>query len=62
MFIYQVIDSGMVSFLDVKNGAVSLADLVEMQTFLAMKSDIEYNEWQKAEKGGKHGNRSRINH
>lgn len=62
MFIYQVIDSGMVSFLDVKNGAVSLSDLVEMQTFLTMKSDIEYNEWKKAEKGGKHGNSSRTHH
>lgn len=62
MFIYQVIDSGMVSFLDVKNGAVSLSDLVEMQAFLTMKSDIQYNEMKKAEKGGKHGNRSRINH
>lgn len=62
MFIYQVIDSGMVSFLDVKNGTVSLSDLVEMQAFLTMKSDIQYNEMKKAEKGGKHGNRSRINH
>lgn len=62
MFIYQVIDSGMVSFLDVKNGTVSLSDLVEMQTFLNMKSDIQYNEFKKVEKGGKHGNRSRINH
>lgn len=62
MFIYQVIDSGMVSFLDVKNGAVSLVDLIEMYTFLTMKSDIQYNEMKKAEKGGKHGNSSRVNH
>lgn len=52
----------MVSFLDVKTGAVSLADLVEMQTFLTMKNDIEWNEMKKAEKGGRHGNSSRVNH
>ena len=52
----------MVSFLDVKNGAVSLADLVEMQTFLTVKSDIQWNEYKKAEKGGKHGNSPRAHH
>lgn len=62
MFIYQAIDSGMVSFLDVKTGAVSLADLIDIYTYITIKSDIEYNEMKKAEKGGRHGNRSRINH
>ena len=62
MFIYQVIDSGMVSFLDVKNGAVSLSDLMEIYTYIEMKCDIQYNELKKAEKGDKHGNRTRINH
>ena len=50
---YQVIDSGMVSFMDVKNGAVSLAELLEMSWFLEMKNDIEYVAMKKAEKGGK---------
>lgn len=54
----------MVSFLDVKNGAVSLADLVEMQTYLTMKYDIEWSEYKKAEKGGriKNGNSPRTNY
>ena len=62
MFIYQVIDSGMVSFIDVKRGAVSLSDLIELYTYLTVKSDTEYNEIKKVEKGGRHGNRSRVNH
>ncbi len=60
MFIYQVIDSGMVSFLEVKNGAVSLADLVELYNFVSMKADIEYNAIKEAEKGGKNGNNPRA--
>ncbi|SHI61825.1 hypothetical protein SAMN02745671_01169 [Anaerovibrio lipolyticus DSM 3074] len=53
LFIYQVIDSGMVSYLDVKNGAVSLAELLNMLWYLEMKSDVEYTAIKKAEKGGK---------
>ena len=47
----------MVSLPDVKEGRVNLADLVEVNHFLDMKSDIEYfaNEeaMKKAKKGGR---------
>lgn len=56
-FIYRAIDSGMVALPDVKEGRVNLADLVEVNHFLDMKSDIEYfaNEeaMKKAKKGGR---------
>lgn len=57
MFIYQAIDSGMVSFLDVKAGRVSLADIAEINHYLEMKADIEYASLEKA-KVKKRGRRS----
>lgn len=42
IFIYRAIDSGMVSYLDVKHGAVSLADIIGIVHYLDMKSDVEY--------------------
>lgn len=53
IIIYRAIDSGMVSYLDVKNGAVSLADIVGIVHYLDMKSDIGYaNMHHDMEKGG----------
>ena len=53
IFIYRAIDSGMVSYLDVKHGAVSLADIIGIVHYLNMKSDVEYaNIHRDMEKGG----------
>lgn len=53
IFIYRAIDSGMVSYLDVKHGAVSLADIIGIVHYLNMKSDVEYvNMHRDMEKGG----------
>ena len=56
MFIYQAIDSGMVSFLDVKAGRVSLADIAEINHYLSLKADVEYSSLEKA-KVKRHGRR-----
>ena len=48
----------MVNFLDVKYGKISLAEIVEINHFLDMKSDIEYAS---LKKGGKQYGSSRIN-
>lgn len=54
IFIYRAIDSGMVSYLDVKHGAVSLADIIGIVHYLNMKSDVEYaNMHHDMEKGGR---------
>lgn len=50
IFIYRAIESGMVSFAEVREGAVSLSDLVNMNTYLDMRSDIEYNAMKLAER------------
>ena len=42
IFIYRAIDAGMVSFADVQQGNISLAELVGISHYLDMKSDIEY--------------------
>lgn len=53
IFIYRAIDSGMVSYLDVKHGEVSLADIISIVHYLDMKSDVEYaNIHRDMEKGG----------
>lgn len=56
MFIYKVVDSGMVSLTEVKNGDVTIAELVRISQYLDMKSDIEYANMPKtkARKGVKH--------
>lgn len=56
LFIYKAIDSGMVSFGDVKNGNVTIAELAKIAQYLAMKSDIEYANMPKtkARKGARH--------
>lgn len=46
----------MVDFVSVKNGEISLADIVGLNHYLDMKSDIEYAAIKKAEKRGKRGN------
>lgn len=46
----------MVSFVDVKMGMVTLADLVGITHYLDMKADIEYATMQKQmKKGQRHG-------
>lgn len=42
IFIYRAIESGMVSLVDVTSGRVSLADIVGVNHYLDMRSDIEY--------------------
>lgn len=56
MFIYKVVDSGMVSFTEVKNGNITIAELAKIAQYLAMKSDIEYANMPKtkARKGAIH--------
>lgn len=53
IFIYRAIDSGMVSLVDVNSGMVTLAELVEVNHYLNMKSDIEYMANEKAMKDSK---------
>lgn len=50
IFIYRAIESGMVSFTEVRDGSVSLCDLVGINTYLDMRSDIEYNAMKVAER------------
>lgn len=48
----------MVNFLDVKQGNISLAEIVEINHFLDMKADIEYANMNNTKKGGKqYGNK-----
>lgn len=51
----------MVNFLDVKYGKISLVEIVEINHFLDMKSDIEYANMPSLKKGGKQYGSSRIN-
>ena len=56
LFIYRAIDSGMVTLTEVKNGDVTIAELVRIAQYLDMKSDIEYANTPKtkARKGARH--------
>ena len=49
----------MVSLPDVKTGRVTLADLIEINHYLDMKSDIEQYAMDKVKEEGKHGKWSR---
>ncbi len=53
IFIYRAIESGMVSLTDVKSGKATLADLVEINHYLDMRSDIEYMAQERAAKEAK---------
>ena len=59
MFIYRAIDSGMVSLPDVTSGRVSLAEIVEINHYLDMRSDIESYLADKAREESRHGRKSR---
>ena len=45
----------MVSLPDVREGRVTLADLMEVNHYLEMKADIEHYSMDKAREEGKHG-------
>lgn len=49
----------MVSLPDVTSGRVSLAEIVEIDHYLDMKSDIEAYMTEKAREESKHGRKSR---
>ena len=59
MFIYRAIDSGMISLPDVTSGRVSLAEIVEINHYLDMRSDIESYLADKAREESKHGRKPR---